>query len=196
MIQRRVETCNLEVRVKRYHIGSPFHRYRYAEEHATTQSCGPLRRWARLDRPVVCFDWRHPMTDKEGKRLADEPISDDYAAVWMENVPHAREMARTTFLWLEELFAKGGFILVDICYFIDRDGRLLYGEISPDCMRIRRRRAEGSPETAEALDKDVWRSGGSPEEVLAQYQEISRVLFREPSSVRAKAALDVSQARG
>jgi phosphoribosylaminoimidazole-succinocarboxamide synthase len=181
LVQRRVETCNLETRVKRFHIGSPLHRYLYTEQHETTQSCGPLTRWSRLDSPVVCFDWRHPLEDDEGRRLADEPISDDYAAVWMENVPHAKALARDTFAWLERRFEEAGLLLVDICFLIDRPGRMTYGEISPDCMRVRF--GLGDPSQAQSGDKDVWRAGGSPESVLAAYREIYQRLS-ETSKLR------------
>lgn len=175
LVQRHAAACNLEVRVKRYHVGSPVHRYLYTDRHPTTQAAGPLRPWTRLESPVVCFDWRHPLEDERGTRLADEPISDDYAAVWMRNVPHAKELARQTFLWMEERFAAAGVTLVDICFFIDRDGQLIYGEVSPDCMRTRM--GTGDPATAPAGDKDVWRQGGSPEALLARYQELYDRIF-------------------
>lgn len=184
LVQRRVESCNLEVRVKRYHIGSPVHRYLYTEKYPTTMRCGPLRKWSRLDTPLVCFDWRHPLTDEEGKRLADEPISDDYATVWMENVSGAKEMCRNTFLWLEELFAKKGYVLVDMCVFIDYTGKTLYGEISPDCMRVRKLDVSETGKSldiltldARALDKDVWRQGGSADDVAARYAELFDAVF-------------------
>jgi phosphoribosylaminoimidazole-succinocarboxamide synthase len=177
LIQRRVVTCNLETRIKRFHIGSPLHRYRFTERYRTTQSCGPLRRWSRLDSPVVCFDWRHPLVDEAGRRLADEPISDDYAAVWMENVDHAKELARNTFLWLERWFADADLCLVDMCLFIDRGGEVIYGEISPDCMRVRF--GLGDPAVAPSGDKDVWRSGGSSTAVRAAYMELCKRLFED-----------------
>ena len=175
LVQRRVQDSNLEVRVKRFHIGSPVHRYRYTERHHTTQSCGPLRAWSRFDRPVVCFDWRHPLRDDMGQRCADEPISDDYAAVWMENALHAKEMARTTFLWLECLMAEAGFVLIDMCMFIDRSGRVIFGEISPDCMRIRAKAPNLGGATA--FDKDVWRIGFSGSALKACYEAIYERLF-------------------
>lgn len=168
--QRVVETCNLEVRVKRYHIGSPLHRYLYTEDFPTLAG-PPLERWSRFDTPLVCFDWRMPMTARDDqRRLADEPISDDYAGVWMDNVPNAKALALRTFLRLECLFSQAGLILVDICFFIDRTGRVLYGEISPDCMRVRTMAGEG-------LDKDVWRDGGSPDSLLASYERLYRAVF-------------------
>jgi phosphoribosylaminoimidazole-succinocarboxamide synthase len=175
LIERRVPTCNLEVRVKRYHIGSPLHRYRYTEQYPSLQAGGPIGRWSRFDQPLVCFDWRHPLTDEAGTRLADEPISDDYAAVWMENVPHAKELARQTFLWMESLFEAGGLRLVDICFFVDRTGRLIYGEVSPDCMRVRRLGED--LDSAAPGAKDIWRAGGSPEALLANYEDIYRRVF-------------------
>ncbi len=175
LMQRRVVTCNLEVRVKRFHIGSPIHRYLYTEQHESTQLGGPIHRWSRFDQPLVCFDWRHPLVGDEGQRLADEPISDDYAGVWMENIPNAKALACRTFARLEELFSAAGLVLIDICLFISRDGRTLYGEISPDCMRIRR--AGIAPQDAESFDKDLWRDGSSPQSLLDSYDRIYRELF-------------------
>ncbi len=175
LMQRRVVTCNLEVRVKRFHIGSPLHRYLYTEQYGSTQSGGAIQRWSRFDQPLVCFDWRHPLVGHDGQRLADEPISDDYAGVWMENIPDAKALARRTFARLEALFLAAGLVLVDICLFISRDGRTLYGEISPDCMRIRR--AGTTPQGAESFDKDLWRDGSSPQTLLESYERVYREVF-------------------
>jgi phosphoribosylaminoimidazole-succinocarboxamide synthase len=169
MIQRRVDPCNLEVRLKRYHIGSPTHRYRYTEQHPTANG-GPLMKWTRFETPLVCFDWRNPLTDDQGQRLADEPLPDDYAAIWMRDVTHARRLARETFLWLEEEFARIEARLIDMCLFIDREGRTVYGEISPDCMRVRL--GMGDPAVAYSADKDLWRSGRQPEELSRRYEEL------------------------
>jgi len=128
LIQEKVESCNLEVRVKRYHIGSPVHRYKYTERHATVQlNEMPLRKWTRFDVPLVCFDWRLPLTDEEGNRLSDEPISDDYASIWMNNVVEAKNLARETFSWMERIFRDSELLLVDVCFFIDKTGNTLYG---------------------------------------------------------------------
>jgi phosphoribosylaminoimidazole-succinocarboxamide synthase len=177
LVERRVVPCNLEVRIKRYHIGSPLHRYRYTERYPSTQSCGPVGRWSRFDTPVVCFDWRHPLYDDQGQRLADEPISDDYAQIWMEDVGYAKAAARQTFIWLERLFERAELRLVDMCLIIDRSGRTIYGEISPDCMRVRLDLSD--PALSPAGAKDVWRAGGSAEALLHNYQECYRRLFGE-----------------
>lgn len=168
MAERVVDASNLEIRVKRFHIGSPVHRYKYTEKYPTL--AGPaLDKWSRFDSPVVCFDWRHPLEDDNGNRLADEPISDDYAAVWVSDVARAKQLAREAFLWLETRFFESNLELIDICFFIDTSGSILFGEISPDCMRVR----NISENNNYSLDKDQWRNGSSEEIVLAKYKELS-----------------------
>ena len=176
LVQEKVETCNLEVRVKRYHIGSPVHRYKYTEKHNTVQlNEAPLTKWTRFDVPLVCFDWRLPLTDEEGNRLADEPISDDYAGVWMSGVVEAKNLARETFSWMERVFRDSGLLLIDICFFIDKTGRILYGEISPDCMRVRD--GLGDPKESESFDKDLWRQGEKEKLLAKRYHKIYHILF-------------------
>lgn len=180
LVERRVEPGNIEVRVKRYHIGSPIHRYRYTERHATSAGGPPLQRWSRFERPLVCFDWRHPLADEAGQRLADEPLSDDYAGVWLDDVGNAKRLALDTFEWIESRFRDRGLLLIDICFFIDRTGTVIFGEISPDCMRVR----SSACDSSDALDKDEWRSGGAPEVVLSRYERLTQVLFgaHDPST--------------
>jgi len=181
MAEELVETCNLEVRVKRFHVGSPVHRYRYTDRHRSALLGEPISRWTRFAAPVVCFDWRNPMVAEDGSRLADEPLSDDYAALWIDDVPKAKLLACDAFQWIERRFLRAGLQLIDICFFIDRTGSVLYGEISPDCMRVRNRASADS----EALDKDHWRSGGEPEEVLARYEKLYEMVFRAKQSTPA-----------
>jgi len=126
---------------------------------------------------VVCFDWRHPLTDEGGNRLADEPLPDDYARLWMYDVDSGKQIARQTFLWLEEMFREHGVILVDLCLLIDRAGKTIYGEISPDCMRISLQPTD--PTAADHAAKDIWRAGGSPHELRRSYEEIYTRIFGE-----------------
>lgn len=178
LVQEKVDACNLEVRVKRFHIGSPVHRYRYTEQYASAQQDeSPIRKWSRFDKPIVCFDWRNPLTDDAGVRLADEPISDDYASVWIQDVDSAKKLARNTFLWMEKLFREANLLLIDICFFIDRPGKKVFGEISPDCMRVRF--LDGDPNTAESFDKDIWRNGEKEMLLLDRYKKLHELLFNQ-----------------
>lgn len=176
IVQQLVDACNVETRIKRYHVGSPVHRYLYTAKYPSTQQNeAPIKLWTRFDTPVVCFDWRHPLTDEKNNRLADEPISDDYAALWIQDMPFAKKMALETFLWLEEMFFQSGITLIDMCIFIDRSGRIIYGEISPDCMRIRWNSQH--PEQAESMDKDLWRKGAAPEKLYENYEKAYASMF-------------------
>ena len=183
--QRRVNPGNLEVRVKRYHIGSPVHRYRYTERYATAiRNNAPLMKWDRFDKPVVCFDWRNPLNDDEGNRLSDEPLSDDYASIWIEDIRYAKKLASDTFLWLEKLFHDAGLILIDICFFIDQSGRIIFGEISPDCMRVR----EGirHPSLSDSLDKDLWRKGEKDTFLAQSYNRLYNLIFKTNSNLESE----------
>ncbi len=173
LAEHLVRPSNVEIRVKRHHIGSPLHRYRYTERHPTAFDGPPITRWSRFEQPIVCFDWRNPLHDEHGQRLADEPLPDDYAALWLNDAAHAKKLARETFEWMERLFSSSGLKLIDICFFIDETGTVLFGEISPDCMRVRSKAADDG----EALDKDEWRSGGEPAAVLARYQRLYDGIF-------------------
>jgi phosphoribosylaminoimidazole-succinocarboxamide synthase len=176
IVQQLVDTCNVETRIKRYHIGSPVHRYLYTSKYPSTRKDqAPITTWTRFDAPVVCFDWRHPLTDENNNRLADEPISDDYAALWILDLPFAKKMALETFLWLEKMFFQSGITLIDMCIFIDRTGKLIYGEISPDCMRIRWNSLH--PDQAESMDKDLWRKGAAPEKLYENYEKAYSSMF-------------------
>ncbi len=171
IIQRKIQCSNLEVRIKRYHVGSPVHRYKYTEQKATVRRGNkPLVKWDRFENPLVCFDWRNPLTDDEGKRLADEPISDDYAGVWIANVSRAKELCRDTFIWLENKFKKKGLTLIDICFFVDQSGEYIYGEISPDCMRVRT--SDIAAKDGQSFDKDLWRNGKTEAVLLDKYSKL------------------------
>lgn len=173
LIERLINPGNIEVRVKRYHIGSPTHRYKFTEDHGTARDGSPLRRWDRFEQPVVCFDWRHPLLNTDGKPLADEPLPDDYAAIWLDDIASAKSLARSAFEWLETRFGGAGLKLIDICFFIDQSGSTMFGEISPDCMRVR---SKASDDT-DALDKDEWRTGGDANAVLQKYSTLYNMLF-------------------
>lgn len=70
---------------------------------------------------------------------------------------------------LQELFAECDITLVDMKLEFGRDengGIFLIDEISPDTCRL------WDTETGRKLGKDIYRNGGSAEELLAAYQEV------------------------
>lgn len=173
VISRRVAPPPVEVIVKRRHVGTPRHRYRGMEQHpiraghpAAGQTIGPESPYPA---PWVRFDWRNPLRDPEtGARMQDEVLPEPLAALFID-VDAARATALAAFDVLSGFLAARGVELVDICFFLTDDGTTVFGELGPDCARMRSR-DEGS------LDKDVFRLGGSSERVLAKYEALCRVV--------------------
>lgn len=159
----------LEVVAKARHSGTPKHRY---FEFDRQQVRGNHPRFPGLGfandepypEPFVRFDWRNPLTDTAGNRLADEVLPEAMAD-WFIDAPQAIKTARIAFDALRGHFRERNLELWDICFFVAEDGKTMFGEVSPDCMRVRA--ADGS-----SLDKDVWRQGGSSDQVLQKWQTL------------------------
>lgn len=157
----------LEIVVKARHSGTPKHRYYRFSDYATRRG-----QYIQPDQPypspIVRFDWRNPLVNHEGVRLADEVVPETMAE-WFCDVQSTKQTAAKAFDALSRHLATRGLDLWDICFFIAEDGKTMFGEVSPDCLRVRAH--DGS-----ALDKDVWRAGGSSEHVLAKWQQFVELL--------------------
>jgi len=157
----------VEVIVKRMHSGTSKHRY-------FGMAGYPIRRSHALyhgmtfepdgayPEPFVRFDWRNPMLDPTGKQLADEVLGDTMAD-WFIDAPAARRTALRVFNALTEFLSVRKIVCYDLCVIIDEGGTLVFGEISQDCGRFRHA-------DLHSLDKDIWRAGGSSEDVLAKWK--------------------------
>jgi phosphoribosylaminoimidazole-succinocarboxamide synthase len=148
-ICHRVDAPPIEVIVKAYHVGTPSRLYRGMSERPTR--AGELIRSDCPHPPYVRFDWRNPFPER------DECLPVELADRFIDTAK-AKRLALDAFSVLNAFFAKREMILQDICLFIDCGGDWLFGEISPDCMRVKYRGC--------AIDKDLWRSGKSEAEVL------------------------------
>ncbi len=162
----------IETVVKRYHTGTPKHRYFGMS--GTTARRGNFRgsgQAIKIDEPypelVVRFDWRNPLTDHDGNRLADEVLPETMAN-WYIDTEQAKLTGRLAFTALERSLKKAGLELWDICFFITEDGKTIFSEISPDCMRVRA--------ADESLDKDVWRQGSSSDTVRERWNEFANIV--------------------
>lgn len=155
----------IEVVVKRIHTGTPKHRY-YGMAGTTVRS-GHAQADARIEvdvsypELVVRFDWRNPYENDKGVKMQDEVLP-EVMADWYIDTRQAAATANKAFLALESSLAEVGLALWDICFFISQDGKIMFGEISPDCLRVR----AGD----DSLDKDVWRKGGSSGDVIEKWQ--------------------------
>ena len=158
--------CPLEVIVKSSHVGTPKYRYRYIDKYPTRNG-QIIKEGESYPNTIVRFDWRNPLHDENNQRLADEVMAEDMADWWMDT-KQARKTAKKAFVILEKYLLARGIKLLDICFFIDTSGQIIYSEISPDCMRV--------CANDESLDKDIWRAGGSSEEIIRKWSHFLELI--------------------
>lgn len=161
-----VSSCDtvapIEIVCKTHHVGTPKHRYYDFGKYPTRdgQYIQPNDPYPEI---VVRFDWRNPMCDANGNRLADEVMSESMAN-WYIDVEAAKKTARAAFIALRQFLLIRNIELQDICFLMNTAGTKIVSEISQDCGRF--------IYLGESLDKDVWRSGGSHELVSKKWQQI------------------------
>ena len=151
----------IEVVAKAVHSGTPKHRYYRFGDYPLRKTATHINPEAPYPEDVIRFDWRNPLQDASGNRLADEVMPESMAD-WFIDVTEAKRTALVAFGALRRHLSGKGLDLWDICFFIAEDGKTMFGEVSPDCLRVRA--TDGT-----SLDKDVWRAGGSSETVLAKW---------------------------
>ncbi len=179
-IDRLPRATPIETVVKRYHTGTPKHRYFGMDgsrrRSGTTRGVGEkIETDKKYPELVVRFDWRNPIVDDEGNRLADEVLPDQMAD-WFIDTNKAKFTARLAFSALERHLSKVGLELWDICFFITEDGKMIFSEISPDCMRVKL--------NDKSLDKDLWRSGNSSNKVLEKWTQFVEMIEDKDILVR------------
>jgi phosphoribosylaminoimidazole-succinocarboxamide synthase len=150
---------------------------------------------------IIRFDWRNPLNQEgKGKIIAEQILGDikdnnslvkdirKKIEIWGDRVADAvlplqiadffidvKQAQRTAFLTakvIEEFLATKEIVFYDLCMFISEDGKLVYGEISPDCGRYRHL-------DLGSLDKDVWRTGGSSKEVIEKWNLLTELISKE-----------------
>lgn len=167
-IEKLPKAPPIEVIAKARHTGTSKHRY-YNFSVYPTQYGSYIDNEGLYPEPIIRFDWRNPMTHPQsGDRLADE-ILPEAMANWFIDTARATSTAKLAFNGLRDYFAARRLDLWDICFFISEDGAKLFGEISPDCMRVRTLGKQ-------ALDKDIWRAGGSSADILQKWEMLVDML--------------------
>jgi len=132
----------------------------------------PVVEGTKLEIPIVEFFYK-------SDELHD-PMLNDYhmRLLGLANTREIREMEKITLnvnKVLVEFMKKRGLSLVDfkIEFGRDKDGNLLVGdEINADSMRVWK-------ESGEILDKDVYRKGGTLEQVLQTYVSYFKTIIGE-----------------
>jgi phosphoribosylaminoimidazole-succinocarboxamide synthase len=158
-VAEEVEGPPIEVIVKAAHVGTPKHLYK-GLENVPTRHGGAIAPDSR-HAPYVRFDWRNPL-----------PHKDECMPIWLADQfidTHAAEKtALAAFAVLQSFLIAHGIELLDICFFITRDGKTIYGEVSPDCMRAKYR--------TDDLDKDLWRRGKDAATIIAQWSTFLKLI--------------------
>ena len=147
-----VEAPPIEVIVKAALVGTPKHVCAGISNYPTRNG-SVLNAFAKHE-PYVRFDWRNPLPQR------DECLPTSLADYFIDTTA-AEAMALRAFRALTDYLEPLGLDLLDICFFIDVSGSKIFGEISPDCMRLKLR--------GEDMDKDLWRKGEAPATLLSNW---------------------------
>ena len=158
----------LEVVCKDYHVGTPKHRYYQFDQYPTRFGFPVVKPGTKYRETVVRFDWRNPLHDDKGNRLADEAMP-ECMANWYIDTKRATRTATFAFDVLKMFLKKRDIEIQDICFLMNQSGNKIISEISQDCGRY-------VYKGGESLDKDIWRSGGSSEVVAEKWAKILELI--------------------
>ena len=109
-----------------------------------------------------------------GGGLADEVLGDEQAD-WFIDVAKARLTALSVYRALSSYLGDRDIVLYDLCLFVSADGDTVFGELSQDCGRFRHF-------DLGSLDKDVWRAGGSSDQVMDKWKLLLDMLGARPGA--------------
>jgi len=158
-LSKKVDPPPIEVVVKGNHIGTPKHIYKNMECYKTKRST--FIHPGDYHEPYVRFDWRNPL-----------PYRDECLPIWLADqfidTRTAERTALKSFDILSKFLKTRKIELYDICFFITSDGLSIFGEVSPDCMRVKHQ--------GEDLDKDLWRNGKTEDEVLNKWSKLLELI--------------------
>lgn len=140
----------LEIVWKRYLVGTMKHNLKQVDR-MQTKNGGLILYEGRFPNAFVRFDWRNPLPHK------DECVPDEFADFYI-NAGNARKTAKIVSHVIDNLLKEKGYELVDICYFMNREGNIICSEITPDGMRIRKNN--------DSFDKDLWRLGKDRDTII------------------------------
>lgn len=165
----------IEVIVKARHVGTPRHTLYRIADHPTRDRRRILPN--RPHTPYVRFDYANPLQDDAGRRLRDECVPTGLADCFIDTTC-AERTAMAAFCALYAHLSRHGIRLDDICLKIDRSGSIIFGEISPDCMRSVwvGKAQDFFNDAGEDRSKDTFRAGSRPDAVLCTYRRFNEAL--------------------
>ena len=99
---------------------------------------------------------------KDGKLVkpfGDRSVSEDLLAGTIDTTETKKSVLQM-FLTIQYYFKKIGLEIKDVCFMLDKTGKVFWSEINQDCMRIKTT-DKFFDHSIESFDKDIWRAGGS-----------------------------------
>lgn len=113
-----------------------------------------------------------------GIPMGDYAMCEDLANRLIDTV-EAKKLAIKTFTVLSEFMNSFGIQFQDVCLMMLSDGKKLFGEVSQDCGRYKYLEEN----KLSAMDKDIWRAGGSSELVLEKWKKFSALIEEASDNV-------------
>lgn len=170
----------IEVIVKGRHVGTPKHTLYNIGKYLTKY--GGYIFPDRAHAPYVRFDYTNPLRDDKGERLRDECIPHGLAEHYI-NTSKAETTALKAYEVLFEFLSERGLRLDDICFKIDSTGEIIFGEVSPDCLRavFVEKNADFFSSKGNDVSKDTFRGEATDQTVIDSYRHFLNLLSEPPS---------------
>ena len=121
---------------------------------------------------------------KQVKPFGDRSISEDLLVGTIDTTETKKSVLKM-FMTIQYYFKKIGLEIKDVCFMLDKTGKVFWSEINQDCMRIKTTdKFFASNQGETSFDKDIWRAGGSSsKEMLVkkwiQFNQIMMNFFTE-----------------
>lgn len=123
VLMKREDVAPIEVVVKHSLIGSPKHLYKGLADVPTLD--GNVIKPGDKHRPYVRFDWRVPTPGE------DATMPDALARKYIDT-ERAQKTALEAFEVLQGVFISHEMEILDCCFFMNKAGNVICGEVSPD----------------------------------------------------------------
>lgn len=161
---------NIEIVFKKYFVWTYAHKLLNPEKYKTL-NWKILKKWYKLPRTHIRFDWRNPVfVDWKISKIPDWTIPDDFASEFI-NTENAKKLAHSITKMLEWIFDEIWIEVIDWCYFMNKEWTRIHSEITPDWLRLKLKE-----NFQEDFDKDLWRKWLPKEYLVQKWEELYKKL--------------------
>ena len=109
------------------------------------------------------------------KPLGDKCISEDLIKGYVDTAK-VKKAALSLYCAFAYYCQRVSLEIIDGCFMFTSNGDIVWSEINPDCMRVKRLHTDQSRED---YDKDIWRAGGSSSKdtILQKWTTFNQLLM-------------------